>query len=131
MPHNFLKNGEYSIKKSTIPNAGKGAFANVYIKKGTVLGEYHGKILSRKQYESMDDDDQAYVWEVSSPSGPFYIDGGPVKKNNWLRFLNDSRSVSKNNVQEYQYAGRVFYKAIKNIKPGSELFVDYGDYYFD
>ena len=129
MKHHFLSKEDYIIKKSTLPQAGKGAFTNIYLPKGTVLGEYRGKKLTKKQYNSLND--QSYVWELSSPKGVFYIDAKPIKKNNWLRYLNDSRKSSKNNVEEYQYRGKVFYRTTKNIKPGSELFVYYGEDYFD
>ena len=118
---------QFTIKTSTIPNAGNGAFANIFLPKGSVLGNYKGKRLSSQQYNRLRD--QSYVWELSSRHGPIYIDGKNPKLSNWLRFLNDSRD-RRVNVEPYQSHGNIFYRAIKNIKPGEEMFISYGDEYW-
>ena len=118
---------QYTIAPSTIPNAGNGAFTNIPLPKGSVLGNYTGKKLSKEQYNRLKD--QSYVWELSSKYGPVYIDGKNPKISNWLRFLNDSRD-RRVNVEPYQYQGKLYYRTIKNVKPGSELFISYGDSYW-
>ena len=122
-----LRPDQYTIKTSTIPNAGNGAFTNIYLPKKTVLGNYKGKRISKQQYERLADD--SYVWELSSRHGPIYIDGKNPKISNWLRFLNDSRD-RRLNVEPYQYRGDIYYRTIKNINPGEELFISYGDEYW-
>ena len=122
-----LKPEEYTIAVSTIPNAGNGAFANIALPKGTVLGAYKGKKLSKSAYERLADD--SYVWELSSRHGPVYMDGKNPKLSNWLRFLNDSRD-RRINVEPYQYRQNIYYRTIRSIKPGQELFVSYGDHYW-
>ena len=118
---------QYTIATSTIPNAGNGAFTNILLPKGSVLGNYKGKHLSKDQYERLRDD--SYVWELSSRHGPIYIDGHNPKTSNWLRFLNDSRD-RRINVEPYQSRGKLYYRTIKKINPGSELFISYGDEYW-
>ena len=118
---------QYTIAPSTIPNAGNGAFTNIPLPKGTVLGNYKGKKLSKEQYNRLKD--QSYVWELSSRYGPVYIDGKNPKISNWLRFLNDSRD-RRVNVEPYQSHGKLYYRTVKNVKPGSELFISYGDSYW-
>ena len=125
--NNFLTPDMYTITTSTIPNAGNGAFANIFLPRGTVLGKYKGVRLNKSQYERLADD--SYVWELSSPQGPIYIDGKDPAKSNWLRFLNDSRD-RRINVEPYQYRGNIHYRTIKDVKPGGELFVSYGDFYW-
>ena len=122
-----LKPDEYTIKTSTIPNAGNGAFSNVFLPKGTVLGYYKGKRISKSAYERLEDD--SYVWELSSTNGPVYVDGKDEKVSNWLRFLNDSRD-RRVNVEPYQYRQNIYYRTIRSIKPGQELFISYGDHYW-
>jgi hypothetical protein len=117
----------YTIKTSTIPNAGRGAFANIRLPKRTVLGNYKGKRLTPQQYNRLRD--QSYVWETSSRKGSVYIDGKNPKTSNWLRFLNDSRD-KRVNVEPYQYRGKLYYRTIRVIKPGEELFISYGDEYW-
>jgi len=118
---------QYTIATSTIPNAGNGAFANIYLPKGTVLGNYKGRRISKQQYERLADD--SYVWELSSRYGPIYIDGKNQKISNWLRFLNDSRD-KRINVEPYQYRSNIYYRTVKNINPGQEMFISYGDEYW-
>ena len=124
----FLTREEYTIKKSTIPNSGKGAFTNVDLKKGYTIGYYKGRKLSPKQYEKLKNDN--YSWELSSSHGPFYIDASIKKYSNWLRYVNH-KSGSKANLEPYQYNGKMYYRTTKKIKAGNELFVDYGDEYFN
>jgi len=119
---------QYTIATSTIPNAGNGAFATIPLKKRTVLGVYKGKLLTPMQYERLKDD--SYVWEISTRYGPMYIDGKNPKKSNWLRYLNDIRNNKLYNVEMYQSRGNVYYRTIKPIKPGQEMFISYGDYYW-
>ena len=123
----FLKPGEYLIKKSTIQNAGKGAFTNIMLPQGIVLDYYKGKKVSAKKYEKIVND--KYSWELSSPKGPFYIDAHKKKNSNWLRYLNDPRD-SRVNVEPYQYGGKLYYRTTRKIYPEEELFVSYGYEYF-
>jgi hypothetical protein len=122
-----LSSDMYTIKKSTIPNAGNGAFANIFIPKRTTLGYYKGKRLTKQQYIRLKD--ESYVWELSSRSGPVYIDAKNPKISNWLRFFNDSRD-KRINVEPYQYRGNMYYRTLRNIQPGEEMFINYGDHYW-
>jgi hypothetical protein len=117
----------YTIATSTIPNAGNGAFTNIFLPKGTTLGKYRGKRLTKEQYNRSKD--QSYIWELSSRNGPVYMDSKNPKLGNWLRYLNDSRD-KRVNVEPYQYRQNIYYRTIKNINPGSELFISYGDDYW-
>ena len=71
MAKHFLTVGEYIIKKSTIPKAGNGAFTEVFLPKGTVIGHYRGKKLNKKQYDNLKNDN--YTWELSKPNGGFFL----------------------------------------------------------
>ena len=128
MPNNFLKNHEYTIKTSTLPNSGFGAFTNIYLPKDTILDYYRGKTLSPKQYTNLED--KSYIWRLKTKDrGEFYVDGQDKSKSNWLRYLNDARS-NYNNIKPYQYDGKIFYKTMEDIQPGQELFVNYGGSYW-
>jgi SET domain-containing protein len=129
MVHHILEPDEYTIKKSTIKNAGKGAFTNVYLPKGTTIGNYHGKKLTAAQYDKLPENKTDYLWEISTPKGRMYIDAKLKKYGNWLRYLNDSKD-SRINVEPYQYKQKIYYRTTKNIKPGKELFISYGDEYW-
>lgn len=51
------------IKNSTIPNAGRGVFANCEIPKHEFFGPYLGKIIAAKDAKNYKH--SRYVWEVS------------------------------------------------------------------
>ena len=55
--------------------------------------------------------------------------GKPEKSSNWLRYLNDSRD-KRQNFEPYQSHGKLYYRTVKNVKHGSELFISYGDSYW-
>ena len=59
----FLTPDMYTIATSTIPNAGNGAFANIYLPKGTTLGKYKGKRLNK------DGSNYLGEYEEDQPSG--------------------------------------------------------------
>ena len=59
----------------------------------------------------------------------YYVDGGKVESSNWLRYINCSRKRSEENVMEIQCYDKPYYMTRKDIYPGQELLVYYGDNY--
>lgn len=120
------------IKRSTIKGAGKGLFAARQFRKRTRLGEYKGRRLTPEEYQRTRNDD--YIWEIDLPGGKrAYIDARPVKRDNPLRYVNGARTRAQKrrvNVEAYQYAQRIWYRTTKDVKPGEEFLIDYGDEYF-
>ena len=121
------------IKKSTIPKAGKGAFAKTRIGCGTRIGEYNGRLHDYASYENLND--KLYVFEVAKKHKDryhlFFIDA--KKEGGYLRYVNGAMTSAqrkKINVEAYQYGERIFFRANKNIKPGQEILIDYGDNYW-
>jgi uncharacterized protein len=116
------------IKKSLFPFAGKGCFAAQNIKKGTIIQEYKGKILTKKQWNKLKD--TSYVWELEDH---LYLDAMKFKRNNPLRYVNgcmgECQCISEN-VEAIEKNHKIFYKAIKPIQKGEELIIDYGDEFF-
>ena len=63
----------------------------------------------------------------------FFIDAAKEKPGRELRFINGAHGKKQQkmiNVESYQYAEKIFYRARKNINPGEELIIDYGDNYW-
>lgn len=114
-----LGNVKYKVKRS---NAGLGLFADEPIKRGTWIIEYVGKIINGKQ-AVLDYPENKYLFETSKVR---MIDGSA--RSNIARYINHS---CKPNCEVDIIAGRVFVKAIKNIKAGEEFTYDYGEEYFD
>jgi len=46
-----------------------------------------------------------------------------------MRFIACARSVNEQNLYSFQYCGNIYYRAFKEIPPGTELLVWYDDIY--
>lgn len=121
------------LKKSKIRNAGLGCFAKTVIPAGTLIGPYDGKYMTLKQRNRVRDG--AYIWKITDD---LYVDARNFKKNNPLRYVNGAKTpLQKSKINcEVKFFGpnpssmKVYYMTTKNILPGQELIVSYGDSYF-
>jgi hypothetical protein len=121
------------IAPSTIKDAGSGAFAVDEIPFGAE-GVYRGV---RK---SLDNANIPYSWEIydydlrtgipkDTKQPIFYIDASEDTKSNWARFVNCGIKRRHNNLYAEQRYDKLYYISSKTIKPGEELFIDYGAAY--
>uniref|UniRef100_A0A1X7ULJ8 Uncharacterized protein n=1 Tax=Amphimedon queenslandica TaxID=400682 RepID=A0A1X7ULJ8_AMPQE len=118
---------ELTVKESKIPKAGLGVFATELIPNGVKFGPYKGQ---KVYYEDIDeDDDTSYMWEIKKPNESYYIDGQVESESNWMRYINCARNEEEQNLVAFQYHGEIYYRTFKDICPGTELFVWYGDQY--
>jgi hypothetical protein len=125
--------GLLEIKKSKIRNAGMGCFAKTTIPAGTLLGPYKGRYMDLKQRNRVLDG--TYIWKIHDN---LFIDGKHFKKNNPLRYVNGAKTkVQKQNINcEVKFIGpdyqnlNIYYMTTKNILPGEELLICYGNKYF-
>jgi len=127
VPPNLPNNVE--VRRSTIPKAGNGLFAKERLRKGAVLGEYIGEVLTAKQAEGRDPSYFIYKDEGGAKKGAaaMVVDGRTYA--NPMRWLN--HSAQPNAYAELQHDGRILFKTKKAVQPGQELFIDYGpDYQF-
>jgi SET domain-containing protein len=102
---------------------GKGVFAIATLSRGEQVIEYKGEVidwpeaLRRHPHDPSDPDHTFY----------FHIDDGNVIDakfgGNAARWINHA---CKPNCEADEVEGRVFIKALRKIKPGEELFYDYG-----
>lgn len=118
------------VKKSTLPNAGKGLFTKVFIPKGTLIVEYKGKITTWKDVKD-DDGKNGYIFYVKRYH---VIDALPTKKP-LARYANDARGLTRikgitNNCDYITKGLKAYIESKKNIEAGSEIFVDYGPDYW-
>lgn len=118
------------MKRSTLPNSGKGLFTKVAIEKGTRIVEYKGK---RTVWKKVKDDDgkNGYIFYITRNC---VIDAWPTTQH-LGRYANDARGAVKingtKNNSEYVIDGkRCFITATKNIPAKSEIFVGYGAEYW-
>lgn len=124
--------GLLEIKKSKIRNAGIGCFARTTIPAGTIIGPYEGRYMTMKQRSRVKDG--TYIWKINDN---LFVDGKNSTKNNPLRYVNGAKTKlqqSKINC-EVRFLGKnpytkVYYMTTKNILPGDELIISYGNNYF-
>ncbi|CAF1122529.1 unnamed protein product [Adineta ricciae] len=115
------------IKASTISNAGRGVFTSVRLEKNTFFGPYIG--LRHSNFKNAQE--SGYAWSIADKYGKmiYIIDGKDPNTSNWLRYINCPNTIEQQNLQPIQYDRNMFYKTIRTIRPGEELFVYYGDEY--
>jgi SET domain-containing protein len=118
------------VKKSTIPNAGKGLFTKVFIPKGTRIIEYKGKISTWKEVQD-DDGKNGYIFFVNRN----HVINAQSDTTALARYANDANGLVKvkgvRNNAEYETEGKKAYiVSKKDIEAKSEIFVDYGDDYW-
>ena len=117
------------VKKSTLPNAGKGLFTKKFIPKGTRIIEYKGKIRTWKEAAH---EDNGYIYYVNRNH---VIDAKPYPKA-LARYANDARGLVRikgilNNSDYIQDGKRVYITSKKDIPAGGEILVGYGKEYWD
>ncbi len=103
--------------------SGLGLFAGEAIKKGEIIIEYVGNILTKEEADKIKTNQ--YLFEVSRNRT---IDGRD--RGNIARYANHACGGSENAESDVK-KGRVFIKAIKNIKEGEEITYDYGEEFFN
>ena len=118
------------IKKSTLPEAGKGLFTKSLIPAGTHIIEYKGRVTTWNEVKETEADN-AYIMYVNRDH---VINALPYKKA-LARYANDAKGVGKirglrNNAVYATVKKRVYIKATREIKPGEEILVDYGKSYW-
>ena len=118
------------IKKSTIPNSGKGLFTKKFIPKGTRIVEYKGRVSNWKEVND-EDGKNGYIFYVNRNH---VIDASPAPKA-LARYANDARGMVKikglvNNCDYIINGLNAYIEAKKDIPSGSEILVDYGQDYW-
>lgn len=120
------------IKKSTLPRAGKGLFTTKDIKKGEIICEYEGEIITWKEAIRRNDEGiNGYVYYISEM---VCVDAYYAKKT-FGRYANDAAGLTRkkgvrNNSVYHEVKRKVFIKATRNIRAGEEIFVSYGRSYW-
>jgi uncharacterized protein len=118
------------VKKSTLPNAGKGLFTKVAIPKGTLICEYKGKISAWKDVKD-DDGKNGYIFYVKRYH---VIDALPTKQH-LARYANDAKGLTRikgitNNCDYITKGLKAYIESKREIPARSEIFVDYGPDYW-
>lgn len=119
------------VKRSGIPDSGKGLFTKKPIPKGTRIVEYKGKVTTWKEVD-IDEGRNGYIYYINRNH---VIDARSYIKA-LGRYANDAKGLTRvkgvvNNSQYVVDNGRVYIEAVKEISAGGEILVDYGKEYWD
>ena len=118
------------VKKSTLPNSGKGLYTKKFIPKGTRIVEYKGRISSWKDVKD-EDGKNGYIFYVTRNH---VINALPVKSA-LARYANDARGLTRikgltNNCDYITDGKKAYIESKKDIPAGAEILVDYGADYW-
>ncbi|MCW3101808.1 MAG: hypothetical protein JWO09_248 [Bacteroidetes bacterium] len=123
---------DLTVKKSTLPGAGKGLFTKRDIKKGERFVEYHGEIITEAELDKRAEKDiYGYAFYVSKNK---CIDAYYTPEH-LARYANDAKGIVKikgikNNCCYTIYKRSGWIEAERDIKAGEEIFVSYGAEYW-
>ena len=119
------------VKRSTIPDAGKGLFTRKFIPKGTRIVEYTGKITTWKDVNH-DDGSNVYIYYLKR----YHVIDARHHTKVLARYANDARGLQRpkgfrNNSQYVNDENRIYIQALRDIDAGDEILVSYGKEYWD
>ena len=109
----------FAIRRSS-PGMGQGLFAVVPIRKGYFILEYTGKKIPTPLADTMT---SRYLFEIDED---WTIDGSP--RSNTARYINHSCNP---NTEAEIVDGQIIITAVRDIRKGEELTIDYDAEYFD
>ena len=118
--HNF------TIKKSSIENAGMGLFANICLNKGDSVGGYTGQILTDLESEKEPYCDSGYLLTVCKDC---HIHG-VGDQSNYTRYINHHENSNAVFIVSTRWK-KARVEATKLIEPDEEIYLDYGQDYWE
>ncbi|XP_054893258.1 PR domain zinc finger protein 14 [Poeciliopsis prolifica] len=99
----------------------------VSIPKGSRFGPFQGKLVNTSEIKTYDDN--TLMWEVFENGQLSHFVDGRGASGNWMSLVKCARFPEEQNLIAVQVQGQIFYEACKEITPGQELLVWYGDCY--
>ncbi|XP_030253680.1 PR domain zinc finger protein 14 [Sparus aurata] len=97
------------------------------VAKGTRFGPFRGKLVNTSEIKTYDDN--TLMWEVFENGRLSHFVDGRAGSGNWMSLVKCARFPDEQNLIAVQAQGQIFYEACKEIRPGQELLVWYGDCY--
>ncbi|KAL1447252.1 hypothetical protein WDU94_005454, partial [Cyamophila willieti] len=113
---------QLAIDHSSIPNAGQGVWSLTTIPRLTVFGPFEGRHVVNTSA------DHVYGWNlnvVNWKANESIVADDPATSN-WMRYVNSARNYAEQNIHKYvDYSGNVYYIALEDIEPATELLACY------
>uniref|UniRef100_A0A8B9H0R1 PR domain zinc finger protein 12 n=3 Tax=Astyanax mexicanus TaxID=7994 RepID=A0A8B9H0R1_ASTMX len=118
---------EVIIAQSSIPGEGLGIFSKTWIKAGTEMGPFTGRVISPEHVDLFKNNN--LMWEVFNEDGTvrYFIDASQEDHRSWMTYIKCARNEQEQNLEVVQIGSSIFYKAVETIPPDQELLVWYGN----
>ncbi|KAM6954603.1 PR domain zinc finger protein 12b [Aplochiton taeniatus] len=118
---------EVIIAQSSIPGEGLGIFSKTWVKAGTEMGPFTGRVISPEHVDLYKNNN--LMWEVFNEDGTvrYFIDASQEDQRSWMTYIKCARNEQEQNLEVVQLGSSVFYKASETIPPDQELLVWYGN----
>ena len=126
MPRVFTES-DFEVRPSPVPGAGVGLFSLVNIEPGDTIGYYTGKVITDKQADSKPYVHSLYLLYICKNHWLY----GEGKWANYTRFINhDGEHPNAELIVSTRWKTARFH-ALRRIRPGHEIFFDYGPEYWE
>ncbi|XP_051552373.1 PR domain zinc finger protein 12-like [Myxocyprinus asiaticus] len=118
---------EVIIAQSSVPGEGLGIFSKTWIKAGTEMGPFTGRVISPEHVDQRKNNN--LMWEVFNEDGTVrcFIDASQEDQRSWMTYIKCARNEQEQNLEVVQIGSSIFYKALETIPPDQELLVWYGN----
>lgn len=116
----------FSLRASRVQD-GMGLFTARRVAKGEKFGPFAGE---KRRPEELDERmDYRLMWEVRGSRGEvlYVLDATNPRHANWLRFVHEAPSQEQKNLAAIQEGENIFYLAVDDIEPDTELLIGYLD----
>uniref|UniRef100_A0A8C6XJP7 PR/SET domain 14 n=1 Tax=Naja naja TaxID=35670 RepID=A0A8C6XJP7_NAJNA len=104
-----------------------GVFCTETILKGIRFGPFQGKVVNTSEIKTYDDN--SLMWEIFEDGQLSHFIDGRGSSGNWMSLVNCARFPEEQNLTALQCQDQIYYESCKEITPGQELLVWYGDCY--
>lgn len=110
---------------SSLPTYRYGVFSTCWIKAGTEMGPYIGKVVQRDEINMTSPNE--LMWEIFDDRGEiiYFLEADHGTYSSWLSYVNCARNDQEQNLEIYQSGREIYYRATKDIPPEHELLVWY------
>ncbi|XP_058492081.1 PR domain zinc finger protein 12b [Solea solea] len=118
---------EVIIAQSSVPGEGLGIFSKTWIKAGTEMGPFTGRLISPEHVDLYKNNN--LMWEVFNEDGTvrYFVDASQEDQRSWMTYIKCARNEQEQNLEVVQIGSSIFYKAVETIPPDQELLVWYGN----
>ncbi|XP_022539762.2 PR domain zinc finger protein 14 [Astyanax mexicanus] len=97
------------------------------VPKGSRFGPFRGKLVNTSEIKTHDDN--TLMWEIFEHGRLSHFVDGRGARGHWMRLVQCARFPEEQNLVALQVKGQIYYEACREVQPGQELLVWYGDAY--